>query len=278
MTNEELISTYRTNKESKKMAKALLDELVQQNKKLIYYFASRYVPLLKNNRYDLDDLVQEGWIAFLRSVDGFEIGAENLFSTYAGTNIRFAILNFINHKAIDRKKKNDEERIQLISMDASLKDIEDFTIADTIEDVNAQEAFCAVDFETDTLILRSDLLDVMDAVFEDNPSPTDALTMKNVLLLRYGLNSHSMRFEAIAIRFNTSRQWVVHLHNKGIWEIRKSHAAAWLLKKYRNQIVQDIEAIGLEVKNVEKHIEIDDMVDKKIEAIDDFLNSILDDS
>ncbi len=304
MTNEELIVTYRKAQDdadlagkkndkkkqdtAQRKAVAARDELIEQNKRFIYYFARRYLPLIRNASYELDDLVQEAWTAFLDALERFEFIGGNLFITFAGCNIRFALMNFINRKTIDRKDKNNlDERVQFVSLDSIIPGTEDMTISETIADTEAVNNFDNVDFEIDIVILRCDLIDSIESVFFEKGKQE---RIKNVLLRRYGLCGKEMSFKEIANDLGLCIQAVHQLHKEGLWDLQHSPAAYWLLNKYRDLIIEDLEAEKLckfkdgdssierreSIESEIKFIKSIGSIESELNSIDGLLNSILD--
>lgn len=86
--NTELLRAYRDGN------KGALEQLILDNKKLIYKIAHRFSC---SGKYDVDDLFQEGCIGLLRAVEKYDFSYDVAFSTYATKIIKMAIIRSIHN-------------------------------------------------------------------------------------------------------------------------------------------------------------------------------------
>ncbi|WP_027938023.1 sigma-70 family RNA polymerase sigma factor [Anaeroarcus burkinensis] len=295
MNNEELVELYLKAVEdaADETAKFILNELVVKNKRFVPWFASKFYSMMQNNIFDVDDLIQEGWIAFIKAVKKYDSSKGFKFISYAGANVRFAMLNFINRKGIEREYKYDLQSMQmwLVSLDSLVGGLDNITMDEVIPDAESMRQFEQVDAEMDNDILRWDLLNVLDAVFggeyfSGEAPAMDEPTMKNVVLLHYGLYGKPMSFTDIGNEFGLSAQRMQQKQNQAMWSIIHSPAGDWLRDKYCCLITEELKAkkayptyfkekdVAVAVCKMET---IDDSLKRValVESIDDMLNSIL---
>ena len=183
MSNEELVQEYQNGNHQ------ALDELIQQNTGLVFYFANKYQGFGQRVSLELDDLVQEGWIGFVNAAKKFDpnrlIEKEEIesiclndnddpdeeiktakFSTYAGRAIQSKIIRAINNN-IPREKKSDlySEPIKVNSINALVSGTEGATLEIFLPDEESTQSFNDVEENIDNEILRKDLLQLLDSVF-----------------------------------------------------------------------------------------------------------------
>ena len=183
MSNEELVQEYQNGNHQ------ALDELIQQNTGLVFYFANKYQGFGQRVSLELDDLVQEGWIGFVNAAKKFDpnrlIEKEEIesiclndnddpdeeiktakFSTYAGRAIQSKIIRAINNNT-PREKKSDlySEPVKVNSINALVSGTEGATLEIFLPDEESTQSFNDVEENIDNEILRKDLLQLLDSVF-----------------------------------------------------------------------------------------------------------------
>lgn len=67
------------------------EELILSYRPMVYWLAKKY----KVSYSTYPDLIQEGMIALIKAVDGFDISRNNRFSTYAYYKINGSLINFL---------------------------------------------------------------------------------------------------------------------------------------------------------------------------------------
>lgn len=263
MTNEELVKEYQEGNHS------ALDELIIQNEKIVKFFANKYYGIASRALVDFDDLVQEGWIAFIKAVEKYRFDTEQpiKFSSYASEVIKYRMLNFIN-KNICRIKKSDSnsEQIKICSISETIPGTDDVTIEESIADEQSEEPFILIEDEIDNEILREDLFDVIYTVLGKG-----AGLVRNVLIMHYGLKGQPQTFEEISKRYKVTRQSVQEAEFKAIKKIRNSEAGKALMKKYQWMVFNPLE----HEKDQINQFASPDIVLERMETLDELLYGIL---
>ena len=122
-------------------------QLWEQVRRLVWKYANRWA-VYGGNGVEVEDLMQAGFIAVLRAVETFDGSSGAKFTTYLDPLLKteFSIATG------QRTRKQQMDPLQsALSIDMPLTaDAEDFTLADTLEDPAAEEAFEAVE-EADRL-------------------------------------------------------------------------------------------------------------------------------
>jgi len=107
--NTELLKAYRDGD------KGALEQLILDNKKLIYKIAHRFSC---SGKYDVDDLFQEGCIGLLRAIEKYDFSYDVAFSTYATKIIKMAIIRSI-HKTGRSIRIPEYMRAEVYKMEAA---------------------------------------------------------------------------------------------------------------------------------------------------------------
>lgn len=155
LSNENLVGLFQHGDHD-----ALL-RLWEQVRLLVLKYAGRWA-VYGGNGVEIDDLMQTGFIAVLRAAETYDSSSGAKFSTFLVPVIKTEFTAATGR----RTKKQQMDPLQAAtSLDAPLTtDDEDFSLADTLEDPAAAEAFEAVD-EADRLErLRSILEESIDRV------------------------------------------------------------------------------------------------------------------
>lgn len=263
MTNEELIKKYQEGNHS------ALDELIIQNEKIVKFFANKYYGIASRALVDFDDLVQEGWIAFIKAVEKYRFDTEQpiKFTSYASEVIKYRMLNFINRN-IFRVKKSDSnsEQIKICSISKTISGTDDMTIEETIEDEQSEEPFTLIEDEIDNEILRQDLFDVIYTVLGKGVG-----LVRNVLIMHYGLKGKERTFEQIGKIFKVTWQSVQQAEFAAIKKIRNSQEGKELMKKYQWQVLNSFEHNRDKINQFASP----DVVLERMETLDELLYGVL---
>ncbi|VUZ22968.1 RNA polymerase sigma factor RpoS [Acetobacterium wieringae] len=222
MTNEELVKAYQDGD------KEAMNDIVVNNKGLVYMVVNSFYNSLENSYLDREDLEQIGYMGLMEAVKHFDTTMGFKFSSYASK----AIMGYISRGlrvSTPWEKRSDTSgaMAQVISADSFLPGSESMTYLETIEDPDAQNDFhnmiCAIDDE----ILHRDLFDVLNRVFNLDDKP------RNAIILKYGLTGRPHTFKEIGETYGTdasgANQWV----RAGIRRIRSSKAGHELKRKYQ---------------------------------------------
>lgn len=205
MTNEELVRLYQ---EGDKKA---LDELVEQNKRIIYKIANKFK--ITNNSIDIDDLIQEGMLGLIIAADKYNFEKENKakFITYAIHWIYEKIYNLvIGHST--REKKNIELNNNCTSLNSPIGEDEEGELQDIIicydnELINIDEI----------LMLRELRKDLDNTMLECN-----TLLEMEILKLYYGWDTSSLTYNEIAELYNKDVNFTRSIKNKALNKLRNS--------------------------------------------------------
>ncbi|EOR25309.1 RNA polymerase sigma-32 subunit RpoH [Clostridium sartagoforme AAU1] len=303
MTNEELVQEYQNGNHQ------ALDDLINQNNGLVYYFANKYLPICPKATMDMEDLLQEGWMGFVDAAQKYdpnkplekeeaepiclEDEEENkavMFSSYAGRAIQNNILRAIN-RSIPRKKKSDtySEPIMVNSVNAFLPGSDDTTLEELLPDEGSMESFKDIEEDFDNKLLRKDLIQMLDSVFGgefqfngidfkgvDNINSLfhkvrDGITAKEVLLLHYGLFGKEMSFKEIGKQVGLTGSRIEQIEFAGIKRIRKSEQGKDFMTKYE---VDYVDELLFRKQMINKYSSPEKVVDR-IESIDNLLKQYI---
>lgn len=272
MTNEELVQEYQNGNHQ------ALDELINQNNGLVYYFANKYLPLCPKTTMDMDDLLQEGWIGLVDAAKKYdpnkpleqeeaepiclEVEEENktvMFSSYAGRSIQNNMLRAIN-RSIPRMKKSDtySEPIMVNSVNAFLPGSDDTTLEEMLPDEESMESYKEIEEDFDNKLLRKDLIQLLDSVFGSEfrfngidfngvnnvkslfYKVRDGINAKEVLLLHYGLFGKEMSYREIGKLVGLTGSRIEQIEFSGIKRIRKSELGKEFMTKYEVDYVDEL--------------------------------------
>lgn len=141
MTDEEMIVMYRTGNQD------VLDNIINNFSKTLNNLCFRYRKYAEKYNLEVADLIQEGWIAFLSSIDKYEIRdlqeESSSFKTFAYNACEYAIQNAIKKaKPYGYKTTKDKLYINSLYQQAYGTDKEDDNI---FEDICASDTFMSAD-------------------------------------------------------------------------------------------------------------------------------------
>ncbi|EGT3618938.1 MULTISPECIES: sigma-70 family RNA polymerase sigma factor [Clostridium] len=212
MTNEELVVLYQQGD------KRALDELLENNDKLIYKIASKFYSD-KTSSIEFDDLLQEGRIGFILACSKYDIEyiKKTKFITYAFYWIYQKIHRFIttyntNEEISLNTPVSEENQDELINSIESNSD----EIKDREEELYLSE-------------LRLELEEVMDKY--------NTLNEREILKLYYGWDTEELSIEQISDIFETSSS---DIKNTKARAIRKLRGSQWFRNQYQRRYSEDI--------------------------------------
>lgn len=227
MTNEELVVLYQQGD------KKALDELLENNDKLIYKVASKFYSD-KTSSIEFDDLLQEGRIGFILACSKYDIEyiKKTKFITYAFYWIYQKI-----HRFITTYNTNEE-----ISLNTPVSEENKDELINSIEshsnEINDREE------ELYLGELRLELEGVMDKY--------NTLNEREILKLYYGWDTDELSIEQIADIFETSSNEVKSIKGKAIRKLRNS---MWFKMEYQRRYREDITFMRV-LRNLDYGIEI----------------------
>lgn len=248
MSNEELIALYQKNKDLN-----LRNKIILNNIGLVYAAAKKKVK--KNNSFTIEDLVQEGIIGMIKSIERFDISKNTSFSTYAyywilqqmdralmnnGHMIRLPAylhekLNTLSQ--IENSYLSHSERldIDILCNEANITKQEYFLInsyktnfshfisLNSVINVDSEDNYVELqdyipcDYSIENVVISHDLKVQITNIL-DLLTPKE----KNILKLRYGLNGEEpLTLEAIGSRYNLTRERIRQIEKKALDKIRR---------------------------------------------------------
>lgn len=203
MSNEELVQLYQEGN------KSALDELVENNRKIVYKLANKFY-VEGTNSIDIADLQQEGFIGLMAAAKKYKFNIEKpcKFSTYAV----YWIYQKMN-RYIHQKSTNEEISIYTPQNDGNTE------LIDCIKDEN--NFYENVEDKIYNMQLREE---IENAMRENN-----TLTETEVLKLRYGWdNNKCTTLVETGEVFNVSYENVRNTENRALRKLRNS---TWGRKK-----------------------------------------------
>lgn len=207
MSNEELVELYQQG------SKHALDELMEQNKGIIYKLANKYYTG-KTNSIDREDLEQEGFMGLIIAAGKYDINHVNKanFITYAIYWINQKIIRFLKYR-----NTNEET-----SLNIPIGETGNIEIIDFIEGVDY--SFENIEDRIYLQQLREELDKVMNEV--------NTLTEREVLKFHYGWDYEKcMTLKEIGVLFGVNPERIRQIENRAIRKIRKS---MWYRIEYKN--------------------------------------------
>ncbi len=222
MTNEELVKAYQDGD------KEAMNDIVVNNKGLVYMVVNSFYNSLENSYLDREDLEQIGYMGLMEAVKHFDASKGFKFSSYASKAIMGYIARGLRVSTPWEKRSDTSGAMaHVISADSFLPGSESMTYLETIEDPTAVNDFhnmiCAVDQE----ILKKEVRITMNRLF----SPDDR--EGRAIVMRYGLNDyHEHTLKEIGELLGVNTEYSRQLVNKGIRRIRQSKAGHELKRKY----------------------------------------------
>ena len=142
MTDEEMIVEYRTGNQD------VLDDIIKSFHKTLTNLCFRYRKYAEKYNLEASDLMQEGWIAFLASIDRYEIREtqeeSSSFRTFAYKACEYAIQNAIK-KAKPYGYKTTKDKIYINSLYQQAYGTEEDDEDSTFEDICPSDTFASAD-------------------------------------------------------------------------------------------------------------------------------------
>lgn len=212
MTNEELVVLYQQGD------KTALDELLENNDKLIYKVAIKFYSD-KTSSIEFDDLLQEGRIGFILACSKYDIEyiKKTKFITYAFYWIYQKI-----HRFITTYNTNEE-----ISLNTPVSE------ENTDELINSIQSYSDEIKDREEKLYLSELRIELECVMDKY----NTLNEREILKLYYGWDTDELSIEQIADIFETSSNEVKSIKGK---DIRKLRNSMWFKMEYQKRYREDI--------------------------------------
>lgn len=204
MQNEGLVQLYQQGD------KQALNELVEQNKGIVYKLANKFYTD-KTNSIDIEDLQQEGFIGLITAANKYKFDIEHpcKFITYAVYRVYQRMSSFIN-----ARNTNEE-----ISINMPIGDSDKAELVDTIKDQD--NSYENIEDKLYCKQLRKELEEVMNKY--------NTLTEREILKLHYGWdNNKCMILKEIALVLGINPCSVRGIEYRAIGKLRRT---VWGRKK-----------------------------------------------
>ena len=248
-SNEQLIALYKRNKDIN-----IRNKIIINNIGLVYVAARKRIKI--STCFTLDDLVQEGIIGMIKSIEKFDTTRDTSFSTYAyywiiqqmdrslmnnGYMIRlpaymYEKINTISNVENDYITKNQEIDLKSLCNETNITEQEyylikyykknyyNFTSLNSIITLDSDESYVELqdyipcpDISTEDIIILESLKKEINKII-------NSLTPKEreVLELRFGLNGNEpSTLEAIGNKYNLTRERIRQIENKALKRISR---------------------------------------------------------
>ena len=112
----------------------LKNELYGRVYKLLYRFCKHYAESAAKLGYDIDDLFSVSWFGVENAIKGYRADKGYKFATYLGYHVKNAIRGFLGYGRAENAQR-------FISLYEPVRSADNLTLADSLEDVRAAEAF-----------------------------------------------------------------------------------------------------------------------------------------
>ena len=247
----DLVIEYKETKSKDTLAK-----IIEQNMRLIYQIASKYV--YKVGMFDICDLIQEGVGGVIRAIDGFDPDKDYMFSTYAYWWIEQRIQRFsLKEKNYYSGSVHSLQRLQKLRKIKTEKNIngdQNLTLNDIMTELNVNKATAHEYLNASQPMLylnkeignvseddTSELIDLLEYNTEEDPYElVSNVDFKNymidilkkylkekefdVITKRYGFFGEPMTLQEIGDQYGLSRERVRQIESTAIRKLRLKKA------------------------------------------------------
>lgn len=202
--------------------KKALDELIENNTRIIYKIAKKYNGI--NRELDIDDLIQEGTLGLIAAANKYDFNYEKKakFITFAVYYIDRYIHSCVNGRSGKQEGNNKLYRSctslnMLIGEDGEATEIGDF-----VEDIDY--GFENIEEKIYLNKLREDLEKAMEQY--------NTLEQREVLKFRYGWNTKQMTLNDISEILDISREKTRNIEKMALRKLRNSSWAMNNIKEF----------------------------------------------
>jgi RNA polymerase sporulation-specific sigma factor len=219
----------------------MIETLVKENEKLIYYIINHHIVKKTNYNYEIEDLFQVGVIGLLKAKDNYKDSSNTKFSSYAYTWILGEIIKYVrenNHlkispdiiklnKSIHRAKELLTQKLGKVPSTSELSSYLEIPESKIIEAINANQDVKSLDFYFDEDFSLYDSIKVEEKSLKDE-----------LIDLRDALNKLSIEEKRLIIDryFNDLTQSETS-KNLNMSQVQVSRAEQKILLKLKDKLV-----------------------------------------
>lgn len=181
-----------------------------------------------NNALEFDDLIQTGYVGFIKAADKYRFDIDNpaSFITFAFTIIKQEILSCVNGRTTKEVENNKFYR-NCSSLNAPIDDEEETELINTID--SHDNSIDNIEEQIYFKQLRNELEQAM--------TQANTLREREILKLHYGWDTDSITLNEIGDIFLIEAKNVKYIEAKALRNIRNSVWGRTTGKKYRDEII-----------------------------------------
>lgn len=208
LTNEQLVELYQKGDEE------ALNKLLMANKGLLYKIAYKIKLLTMKDHIDVEDLIQEGYLALIINANTFDTTKGFKFTTYAFKGVYQRMYRFIY--GTSSREKGNAKLNDCTSLNTPIGENNDMELEDTLEDPT--DFMEEVERKLYIDKLHQDLLIAMNEV--NTPQEIKALKYRYI---------NNKTYEEIGALLGVSRNRARDIEARALRQLRK----AKILKRYK---------------------------------------------
>lgn len=279
MTYEELVFEYQNGNND------VLMLLIEKFESQMEWLSLKWLKVGRFFNLDERDLQQEGWIAYVKCVESYEVRKEEnfcTFYTYAYRLVEFSMRSCIaKNRPSGYKRYNKDEDTNLLipcSIYSKSFDTENASsLLDNILDDESENAF-------ENAILRQDILTLLDEVFNCSICMTsdinndfllkelcNRILPQNIICLHYGLFGKAFTFTEIAQKTQLSASYIAEVEQKALSKIRNSIPGKQFLNIYRHNQIESL----LQKKHEINYLKNPESIVVKMDSVDELLKKYI---
>lgn len=232
-SNEELVKLYQEG------TNEALEQLIENNQRMIYKIANKYKNILDGKRIDYEDLISEGNLGLILAAKKYNSELQNKcnFLTYAVYWIRRRINNYINGRN-DKEIANNNLYNSCTSLYKPISEEENTYIVDVLKDNTTDELYEAVEEKVLISALHRDL----DIAMIEN------LTLKEreILKARFAWDSDKYTLDELAEIYGCVRERIRQIQVKSIRKLKNTTWARVSGKNYYKELT------GIDLDNIKE--------------------------
>lgn len=219
MTNEELVSEYQNGNDK------AFDQLLENNKGLLYKLKYKWYRFVSSGIVSDQELEQECVFGLWLAAKEYSSEKDASFSTYAFSRIPWHLQRVLQKNPPVDASGNE---VNIVSIDSVVPGTDDFTLADTIPDEEAEAVFDVMFEKLDTPSLQRDIKRLLNSLLPQRQS--------DIILKHFGIGCDPMPFSEIAQIYNCSVARIGQLESKAMKTLKKSPLTQRFGEKYSRKV------------------------------------------